>query len=575
MQTESEEALQTRRDLEAVWGGTQTWAAQQEKEKEKEQEKAAEAGTDKRDGDADQDRPQKWRKGPSTSSWEGWDNRGKRPWQGQDKPQKEAAESEQTQELIKCLVKMTVRHEQELMRIRPDVGFIGFCDTTEMGCIPLLKQVSENWADLHSKGQVTTGLKTILERMQRCLNVGWALQSECALNPAWVYHTWDAKEKKQVVSTDPPLKHAEALRLIDVLIEDLAKEGVLTRFGSTKQQILQEKPTTEVIPMMLQLSLRGQASDLCYDAMKKLSGNAIVKLQGVRWRPERAHKPPLAMALEEAYLAVPYCDWSRRDHQGSWDLTPFPARLVNRTGLCYANSTLQALLWLSEISGTDFGQLQQGRRLLRTNQAICLPDCLSLRRLFAGWMRLHQQHDAGEFLAHCLHTAQAEAWEGGWQARLENPDNITDSGTLLQAIPLHLPGANPQALVDKWHGQFSRHALTHHSGLVFLQLCRYTEGADKDKSVLRVRPGDSIVLPIFTQAVGLTARHETFQVAVIIYHLGETSTSGHYLTLLGVRQSDRWDYYVSDDNRPPRKAKSRDLQLVDHNAYLIGLMRSL
>ena len=51
----------------------------------------------------------------------------KRAWK-EDTPA-ETGESKQTQELLKCLVKMSVRHEQELMRIRPDVGFIAFCDT--------------------------------------------------------------------------------------------------------------------------------------------------------------------------------------------------------------------------------------------------------------------------------------------------------------------------------------------------------------------------------------------------------------------------------------------------------------
>ena len=50
--------------------------------------------------------------------------------------------------------------------------------------------------------------------------------------------------------------------------------------------------TTEVVLMMMQLSLRGAA---------------IVKLQGVCWP-----HTPLARALEEAYLTAPYCDWAKR-----------------------------------------------------------------------------------------------------------------------------------------------------------------------------------------------------------------------------------------------------------------------
>ena len=46
--------------------------------------------------------------------------------------------------------------------------------------------------------------------------------------------------------------------------------------------------------MTLQLSLRGEASDACHKALKTLSGCAFMKLQGVRWRPERIQKTPLA-----------------------------------------------------------------------------------------------------------------------------------------------------------------------------------------------------------------------------------------------------------------------------------------
>ena len=111
-------------------------------------------------------------------------------------------------------------------------------------------------------------------------------------------------------------KHTEALRLVDVLLENLPREGVLTRFSCPKLQ--QETFTEEVIPVTLQLSLRGEASDACHKALKQLSGSAFMKLQGVRSRPERIQKPPQAVALEEAYLSMPYCDWSRRGNQTPW-----------------------------------------------------------------------------------------------------------------------------------------------------------------------------------------------------------------------------------------------------------------
>ena len=166
-----------------------------------------------------------------------------RHWRGngQDKGEDVGAESPQTQELV-LLVKMTVRHEQELMRLRPDVGLIGFGDTTEMGCVPMLRTVALEWSEMYATGKVKTALKTIMalsmmkdlkqraernlarDRLQRCLNVGWIIPSENSLNPA------------------SPMKHSEAMKHIDTLIQNLPKEGVPTRFASAKQQHLQGSP---------------------------------------------------------------------------------------------------------------------------------------------------------------------------------------------------------------------------------------------------------------------------------------------------------------------------------------------
>ncbi|CAE7363353.1 unnamed protein product [Symbiodinium sp. KB8] len=314
----------------------------------------------------------------------------KRHWSEQHQSKEgSTVEDPQTQELLRCLVKMSVRHEQELMRIRPDVGFIAFCDTSDLGCMGMLREVALSWSDLYSQGKVNTALKTMLvmstmkdmrdraekvlrdeEQMQRCFTVGWL------------------KEKKQEVASTPPLQHSDVMKLLDVLLilEHLPRDGVVTRFNTTKRLDLMKEFKTEVVPMMLQLSLRGASAQLCYDAMKALSGNAVMKLQGVRWRPERAQKPPLAKALEDAYLATSFCDWAPRDQ--SW-----------------------ALLWLMELTGTAVGRLK------------------------------------------------AEAWDGIWQARLSNPDRCTDEG-------------------------------------------------------------DQLAVPVFAETTGLSTLHESFQVAVIIYHLG-------------------------------------------------------
>ena len=85
--------------------------------------------------------------------------------------------------------------------------------------------------------------------------------------------------------------------------------------------------------------------------------------------------------------------------------------------------------------GTAVEKLKACLRILQSSELVHLPDCLALRWLFTGWSQLHQQHDAGEFLAHCL-NAKAETWKGRWKSRLSEPFRVIDAGTLLRALPL-------------------------------------------------------------------------------------------------------------------------------------------
>ena len=252
------------------------------------------------------------------------------------------------------------------------------------------------------------------------------------------------------------------------------------------------------------------------------------------------------------------------------------AKLCNRTALCYCNSICQALYWIGEVS-TDpsacYGALQAGLRVLRASQDISLPNCLAFRMIFSSWQRLHTQHDAGEFLLHLLAIAKPGACQWRWEARLTNPYRVHDSGDPGCPLLLTLPGESLQGLLDAWHNQYAVHALTQHTGCLFLQICRYSSHTAKNQQHLAVRPGAVVALPVFTEDGDACTRLEPFRVIAVVFHLGPTVTSGHYQTLLGMPTANDWTLYVCDDNRKPRKANTKDLALVDHNAYLVGLLR--
>ena len=224
------------------------------------------------------------------------------------------------------------------------------------------------------------------------------------------------------------------------------------------------------------------------------------------------------------------------------------------------------MYWLGEVSTSAqacYGSLQAGIRILRTTGDLMLPRCMALHALFRGWRQLHNQHDAGEFLQRFLAVAQPDACAGGWEVRLTNPHQVHDSGDLGIPLFLHLPGESLQALVDSWQHQFATHALTHHGGCIFLQICRYSAHVSKNMQRVVIRPGATVTLPT-----------EQFRVVAAVFHQGQSTTSGHYQAIVGKPEAEQWVPYICDDNRKPRKAQRRDLDIVDHNAYLVGLLRS-
>ncbi|CAE7849978.1 unnamed protein product [Symbiodinium necroappetens] len=191
-------------------------------------------------------------------------------------------------------------------------------------------QVADSWSEQFSQGTVKSPLRLMLfmammellrtqaeetladtEKLQRCMNVGWTVEGENALSPAWVYHAWDPAAKKQIKADTAPLKHVEALKQIDLLLLHAPREGVLKNFKTAKKMSPKDQYTAEVLPFMVSIGLRGESSQICYNALRLLSGLAVTKLIGVRVRPERGQESQLVKQLKESYMGTAYCDWTR------------------------------------------------------------------------------------------------------------------------------------------------------------------------------------------------------------------------------------------------------------------------
>ena len=99
-----------------------------------------------------------------------------------------------------------------------------------------------------------------------------------------------------------------------------------------------------------------------------------------------------------------------------------------------------------------------------------------------------------------------------------------------------------------------------------MQLGRYSEagaGVQKDTRAINVLPGQNCgcTFSLTMRRARLQCSMQPFRVLFVIYHLGNTLTSGHYKAALSTPPSltgtSQWKFLVCDDNRTPQRASAK------------------
>ena len=310
-------------------GGAISSGSTPQQEKSKDDWKEQDDRDWERSRDASWNAP-KWRKQSSKGTGrnaEGW---GKRKNPEEEKEQ--GVLDKQTQVLLQMMTRMTLRHDQELCRLRVDTSFVMFSDVGDHGCLPRLRATAENWSEQFAQGKVTCSLKVImmlsllkllreeLEKTQtddtlteKYRALSWMVEGDNALSPCWTYLEWNSAEKKEQVSKQQPLKHQEVLTILDKMDLAIPLQGVLTNFRNTKG--MDTGKDSEVIPFMISIGLRHPSTADVHLGLQKLSGCSCMKLIASRLRPDRGQRPQLAKQMEEAFMATDFCDWAPRRTQ--------------------------------------------------------------------------------------------------------------------------------------------------------------------------------------------------------------------------------------------------------------------
>ena len=242
-------------------------------------------------------------------------------------------------------------------------------------------------------------------------------------------------------------------------------------------------------------------------------------------------------------------------------------QLCNPHNICYMNSTFTAVVW--SLHCADWPLARSLLEILHGSAANLL-QALSFQLM--GWARPREQHDACEFCSYFVSRMGLHSALARWHGVMFEGDraHVHDSGPG-QAIPMTFPRDAPntptlQHFAYAWRHQEHEYCLLA-PAFTYLQLPRFQVRTDGTvtkhhfRLALRERSHQRLTLPCQT---GDEVTWVPFALTSVIYHLGRTVTSGHYVTLLfhdGVT-------YVKGDREPARRATLNDIACAECNAYL-------
>ena len=151
---------------------------------------------------------------------------------------------------------------------------------------------------------------------------------------------------------------------------------------------------------------------------------------------------------------------------------------------------------------------------------------------------------------------------------------VTEVGETLIPIYMSPSAEGLQGVIDAWHTQGSRYALTQAPSLLVICISRYTVNmgvAAKDVTPIPLVAQECVEVPVFLAADGLQVQTLSYRLQACIFHIGPCVTSGHYRA--GLRVSGEW--WLTDDNTLARPGGELGLEWQElmQGSYILCLAK--
>ncbi|CAE7731380.1 unnamed protein product [Symbiodinium sp. CCMP2592] len=276
-----------------------------------------------------QQQQQGWRN--SQGQRRGWSSY---QWGGQRKTKEEQA----WEDNLRLLARLCLRHEDELSQTRVERDFVLTMETQEAAVLTKLYRLAQAWRVKKDKQEVTCSLRVCLfmgllqvwlERM-RALEVpgdeaealrksivdkGYAQMPEGTTELQWLYLRWNSTTKAlEKVPDAEPMFQSQVVTMLVQLQATREAPNALLRFRSTRR--MAEEYAGETVTFLLTVGHRDPMAAQAWGMLTNLCGNGAGKVIGLKMKPAKMDRQPLAKVVAERFPPPPPANRASSSQQG-------------------------------------------------------------------------------------------------------------------------------------------------------------------------------------------------------------------------------------------------------------------
>ena len=249
-------------------------------------------------------------------SWDGWrqDDQDWGRYQGYD-----SRRMDDLEEKMRLIARVALRHEDELSQMRTERVFVLTFETKVGSVLNRLFELAMKWHEKKEKQEVDSPLRLILfmgllehwkirlraleadESMSKqMVEKGLATVKEGLPELLWGYQRWNPNlEQLENVPEVEPMLQSQVVETLIQLEATIAAPNALLQFHATRKLV--ETLEGDTITFLMGVGLRDPMASQAWGMMTNLCGLSAGRLIGLRIRPARMERQPIAKVLAEKF----------------------------------------------------------------------------------------------------------------------------------------------------------------------------------------------------------------------------------------------------------------------------------